>query len=310
MEAYTDQALTNFSQLWKNEDGSLIIPKLLPRIQVEKNSGSFPIWGKEALVIQTDLLRTGKSKTREIGITRKTGTWGPLQERALKMFIEKDQYRLYPSVFDTESAAVMVIKEQMALAEEYAGVQTLTSTTVIPNYTTLSTGSKFTDAAVNPTDTIINAVKEYRKKAFGMPNTLAMGFDAFVAICQHPKVIEMFKYVQPALIGKNELLSILGKWGITNIEVGTAMGTLKDLEDASAAVTTVDLWGDDVLLTKVTSRPELQSVNGGYTLEVAGEAYVDKWDEKDPKGTYVRQNDYYDQVIFSTDVYYLIKDVL
>ncbi|MGF9648851.1 hypothetical protein AAIH32_12795 [Pseudarthrobacter oxydans] len=51
-------------------------------------------------------------------------------------------------------------------------------------------------------------------------------------------------------------------------------------------------------------------VNGGYTLALEGFEYADKWTEKDPKGTYVRNNDYYDQVIFSTDVYYLIADVL
>lgn len=310
MEAYTDQALTNMSQLWKNEDDSLIIPSLLPRVAVQKNSGTFPIWGKEALVIQQDLLRTGKSKTREVGITRKTGTWGPLQERALKTFINKDDYRIYKSPFETESAALLVIKEQMALAEEYAGAQILTDTSVITNNMTLTSANKFTVESVDPIATLTTALKAFRKNAFKLPNTMAIGYDAWIALVSHPAVVERFKYVQAGIIGEAEILRVLAPFGITRILVGTAQGTLTDTENPEDEPEYADIWGDNVLFTYVTPRPELRAVNGGYTLYVEGEAYVDKWELADPKGTYVRQNDYYDQVIFSTDVYFLIADVL
>lgn len=310
MEPYQDQQLTNMSQLWKNEDGSLIIPALLPRVSVKKDSGVFPIWGKEALVVQQDLTRTGRSLTREINISRKTGTWGPLTEKALKIWIDKDQYDQYDSPFETESAALMVLKEQTALAEEYAGAKVLTDPSIITNNITLASGSKFTVTSVDPIKTMIDALMLFRKKAFKLPNTMAIGYDVWIVLINHPAVIERFKNVQASIIGKDEILRVLAPYGITTIHIAKAQGFLTDTENPDVAPTAVDLWGDNILFTYVTPRPELMSVNGGYTLYKEGYNYVDKWDERDPKGTYVRDNDKYDQVIFSTDVYYLIADVL
>lgn len=310
MEPYQDQQLTNMSQLWKNEDGSLIIQKLLPRIPVKRDSGVFPIWGKEALVVQQDLTRTGRSLTREINISRKTGTWGPLTEKALKIWIDKDQYSQYDTPFETESAALMVLKEQTDLAEEYAGAKILTDPTIITNNITLNSGSKFSVASVDPIKTMIDSLKLFRKAAFKLPNTMAIGYDAWIALISHPLVVDRFKYVQASIIGEKEVLAVLAPYGITSILIAKAQGYLTDTENPDVAPTAVDLWGNNVLFAYVTARPELMSVNGGYTLYKEGYEYVDKWDEKDPKGTYVRENDKYDQVIFSTDVYYLMKDVL
>ncbi|GAA1099881.1 major capsid protein [Tsukamurella spumae] len=310
MEPYVDQQLTTMSQLWKNEDDSLIIPKLLPRVSVKKDSGVFPIWGKEALVIQQDLSRTGRSLTREINLTRHTDVWGPLTEKALKIWVDKDQYSQYDSPFETESAALLVLKEQTALAEEYSGAKILTDPNIITNNITLTSGSKFTVSGVDPIATLIDALKQFRKAAFKLPNTMAIGYDAWLALINHPAVIERFKYVQASIIGKDEILRVLAPYGIQSIEIAKAQGFLGDTENPDVAPTAVDLWGDNVLFTYITPRPELMSVNGGYTLVKDGYNYVDKWEERDPKGHFVRDNDKYAQTIFSTDVYYLIADVL
>ena len=310
MDIQKDQALTNMSQLWKNPDGDLIAPLVFPRINVKAASGTFPSWGKESLIIRQDLTRTGKALTREISINPTKGTWGPLTEKALKAFIAKDQYKLVDSAFDIESQTLEVIKSQMALSEEYAASKILTDTSIITNNVSLTSGSKFTDAGVDPIDTLVNALKLFRKKAFKLPNTMIIGYDAFIALTSHPAVVERFKYVQAGIIGEGELLRVLAPFGIQSIRVGKAQGTLEDTENPDHDPEIIDLWGDNVIFTYITSTPGLMQVNGGYTLALEGAQYVDKWTENDPKGTYVRNNDYNDQVIFSTDVYYLIADVL
>lgn len=310
MDYQKDQALTNMSQLWKNPDGDLIAPLVFPRIPVNAASGTFPAWGKESLIIREDLTRTGKALTREISVNPTKGTWGPLTEKALKAFIAKDQYKLVDSAFDIESQTLEVIKSQMALSEEYKAARILTDTSIITNNTTLTSGSKFTDAEVDPIATMTTALKAFRKKAFKLPNTMIIGYDAWIALVSHPAVIERFKYVQAGIIGEAEVLRVLAPFGISSIRIGKAQGTLEDTENPDAEPEFVDMWGDNVIFTFITSTPGLMQVNGGYTLALEGAQYVDKWDEKDPKGTYVRNNDYNDQVIFSTDVYYLIADVL
>lgn len=310
METYRDQALTNMSQLWKNPDGDFIAPLVFPRITVNAASGTFPSWGRESLIIRDDLTRTGKALTREITVSPTMGTWGPLTEKALKAFIAKDQYKLADNAFDIESQTLEVIKSQMALSEEYAAAKVLTDKDLIVNNTTLTSGSKFTDEGVDPIETLKTALMAFRRKAFKLPNTMIIGYDAFIALTSHPAVVERFKYVQASIIGEAEILRALAPFGIQSIRVGKVQGTLEDTENPDTDPEIVDLWGDNVVFTYITNTPGLMQVNGGYTLALEGAQYVDKWTVNDPKGTYVRNNDYYDQVIFSTDVYYLVADVL
>ena len=309
MNLYTDQALTTFSQAWQNDDADLIIPKLLPRIPVIKNSGTFPIWGKDALIIQPDLTRTGKAKTREIGLNRSTGTWGPLTEKALKMFIDNDQYRLYPTVFEPEAAGVNILNKQMALNEEYTGANVLTNPAVITNNIALTSTNNFSNTSVDPIKTITDQIQLFQKSAFKAPNTLAMGQTVWYALVNHPAVIERFKYSQAGIVSMAEIMRCFEPYGITQILIGKAQGTVSTTENA-ADTSYEYLWGDNLLITYVTPTPGLMEVNGGYTLEIPTEKYVDKWPERDPKGNYIRNNDYYLQVIFSTDVYYLMTNCL
>lgn len=310
MENYTDQVLTNMSQSMQNSDDSFLASKLLPRVAVARNSGVFPKWGNEAMIIQSDLRRTGRSLTREIGITRSTGTWGPLTEKALKYFLSRDEARMYSTPLESQTQALNVLNQQMLLAEEYQAAQTLTSTTIITNNVTLTSGSQFNDGASDPIKTIVTGIRAVEDASMVTPNTVVFSRKAWNALLEHPSVVDRFKYVQASIIGKAEIMSILAPHGIENIEIARARGTLVDTENPSGAGSLIDLWGRDVLITHVTPRPALNTINGGYTLYIEGEKFVDRWDVKDPIGEYIRQRDYYDQVLFSTNVYYLIKNAV
>lgn len=309
MDLYTDQALTTMSQNWQNPDDSLIIPKLLPRVEVLRDNGTFPQWGREALVIHSDLTRTGKAKTREVGISRTVGNWGPLTEKALKVFIDHDQYTQYPTVFAPEAEVVNVLNAQMALNEEFTGASILTDPDVITNNAALTSSNSFLNDSTDPIKTIQTAAVAFRKKAFAKPNTMALSEDAYLALINHPLVIERFKYSTGGQVSESQLLSLLADYGITQIYRGYAQGNVSESENPTDE-DVEEIWGDNVLLAKVTSQPGLMTVNGGYTLYKAGEKFVDKWSEQDPKGNWIRNNDRYIQAIFSTDVYYLITNVL
>jgi hypothetical protein len=207
MNMYIDQALTTMSQNWQNPDDSLIIPKLLPRVPVLKNSGVFPEWGREALVVHADLTRTGKAKTREVSLSRNVGTWGPLTEKALKMWIDKDQYEQFPTVFEPEAQAVNILNAQMSLNEEYTGAQVLTDPSVITNNVALTSSNSLLSSTTDPIATIQAAAVAFRKKAFTKPNTMALSEDAYLAIINHPLVIERFKYSSGGQVTNSQLLS-------------------------------------------------------------------------------------------------------
>jgi hypothetical protein len=202
---------------------------------------------------------------------------------------------------------VIFLNQQMAIAEEADAAAILTDISVILNNETLSGTSQWTDSSSDPLKNIKDRIVAFRGNAIKLPNTIMFSWNAWMALIGHPQIIERFKYAQGGSIGKAEILNLLAPFGITEIIIGKSMASFT-AEGQSADV--VDIWGGNVLITYLTPTPGLRQVNGGYTLRLKNGKYVDKWDSRDPKGEYVRNNDYFDQVIFSTDVYGLIKNAV
>lgn len=302
-----DEILTTISQQWKNEDDAFIAPILLPTIIVKKTTGVYAEYGKEALVVPNNLLRTGRSKTAEASYSKVYKNYGPLQERALKDFITKDELNQEDAPLDVETDTVIFLNQQMAIAEEADAAAILTDTSVIANNQTLSGTSQWTDATATPITNITDRVKAFRGNAIKLPNTIMFSFNAWIAFITHPTVIDRFKYAQGGSITKENVENLFAPFGITNIIIGKSMASYTA---EGAATDVVDIWGGNVLITYLTPTPGLRQVNGGYTLRLENGKYVDKWDTNDPKGEYIRNNDYFDQVIFSTDVYGLIKNAV
>jgi len=302
-----DHVLTSISQQWKNEDDAFIAPLLLPTITVKQKTGVYAEYGKEALVVPNNLLRTGRSKTAEASYSKVYKNFGPLQERALKDFISKDELEQEESPLDVETDTVIFLNQQMAIAEESDAAAILTDTTVIANNQTLSGTAQWTNSAADPVKNITDRIKAFRGNAIKLPNTVMFSFNAWIAFITHPSVIDRFKYTQGGTITKENVLNLLAPFGITEILIGKSMASFTAEGQPTSMV---DIWGGNVLITYLTATPGLRQVNGGYTLRLENGKYVDKWDEKDPKGEYIRNNDYYDQVIFSTDVYGLIKNAV
>lgn len=302
-----DEILTTISQQWKNDDDAFIAPKLLPTITVKKTTGVYAEYGKEALVVPSNLLRTGRSKTAEASYSKVYKDFGPLQERALKDFITKDELEQEDSPLDVETDTVIFLNQQMAIAEEADAAAILTSTSVIANNQTLSGTAQWTDSASDPLKNLKDRIIAFRGNAIKLPNTVMFSFNAWIALIGHASIIERFKYAQGGSIGKAEILNLLAPYGITEIIIGKSMASFTAEGQATSVV---DIWGGNVLITYLNPTPGLRQVNGGYTLRLENGKYVDKWDENDPKGEFIRNNDYFDQVIFSTDVYGLIKNAV
>lgn len=307
---YQDPVLTDISQKWTNDSGDYIAEKLFPVILVPKPTGKYWAYNKDNLRAGgTNIdLRTGRSKTAEVTFGKSLKDFGPLQEHALKDFVTTDEYRDTDSPLDVETDVVDNLNEVMALSEEISLATMLTDTAIITQNTTLSGTSQWSDYGnSNPFNDIKTAVIAARAASFKAPNTLTFSLEVWLQLVDHPDLLDRIKWSTLGVVTEADMIRLFAPYGITQVFVGKAMYD-SAVEGQTSALGSV--WGKNVILSYVTPRPSLRTVNGGYTLRLREGKYVDKWDEKDPKGTWVRNNDFYDQMLFASELFYLIKNVI
>lgn len=307
---YVDPVLTNLSQKWTNGTGEYIAEQLFPVITVPKPTGKYWAYNKDNLRAGgTNIdLRTGRSKTAEVTFGKSLKDFGPLQEHAMKDFISKDEYRDTDSPLDVETDVVDNLNEVMLLSEEISLATMLRSTSVITQNTTLSGTSQWSDYGnSNPFSDIKSAIIAARSASFKAPNTITFSQDVWLALVDHPDLLDRIKWSNLGVVTEADFLRLFAPYGIQKILVGKAMYD-NAIEGQTATVGSV--WGKDVILSYTTPTPGLRTVNGGYTLRLRDGKYVDKWDEHDPKGTWVRNNDYYDQMLFASELFFLIKNAV
>ncbi len=308
--SYVDPVLTNLSQKWTNDSEDFIAEKLFPVIEVPKPSGKYWAYNKDNLKAGgTNIdLRTGRSKTAEVTFGKSLKDFGPLQEHALKDFITRDEMQFVDSPLDIESDSVDNLNEVMLLAQEISLATMLRDTGIITNNVTLSGTSQWNDYTnSDPFVTIKARVIALRNSAFKKPNTIAFGWDVWLQLVDHPKLLERIKYNRDGVITTADIVKLFSPYGITQVFVG---GAMYDSTVEGQTGTPTSVWGKDVIIGYVTPRANLRTVNGGYTLRLRDGKKVDKWDEADPEGEYVRNRDYYDQMLFASELFSLIKNAV
>lgn len=307
---YQDPVLTTISQKTTNEPGAFIAREIFPEITVPKPTGKYWAYNKDNLRAGgTNIdLRTGRSLTAEATYGKSLKDFGPLQEHAMKDFITKDEYRDTDSPLDVETDVVDNLNEVMMLSEEISLAAMLRNTSIVTQNTTLSGTSQWSDYANStPFADIKAAVNAVREKSIKSPNTITFSQDVWLALVDHPDLLDRVKWSSFGVLTESDFLRLFAAYGITKILIGKAQyDTSVEGQESNLG----SVWGKDVILSYTTTKPGLRTANGGYTLRLREGKYVDKWDENDPKGTWVRNNDFYDQMLFASEMFYLIKNAI
>ncbi|MGB3684954.1 MAG: hypothetical protein WA991_03915 [Ornithinimicrobium sp.] len=300
-----DTVLTSVSEAYTNDTSSFIAEQLFPVIPTDQRSGKYWAYNKDNLRVPSSTLRTGRSKTHEATFGRELKDWGPLNEHALKDFISVDEYKFTDNPLNPETDLVNFLNEQMLIAQEKDLADVLSDTSVITHNS--SPSSAWDTDNGDPFADIVTAIKAQKGSAMKMPNTLSFGWDVWMGLINNPAVKARLGANRDVVVTKELLLALFAPYGIKTILVGDV--TINDANEG-ASDSLASVWGKDALLSYVTPTPGLRTLNGGYTFRLNGGKYVDRWDDADPKGTWIRSNDYYDQFMFNSDMFYLLEDVV
>lgn len=303
-----DIPLTNVSQAYRNDPAQFIAERLFPRVSVPKKEFAIYYYGKENLKKVTNDRRTRFGETPIVEQSTRTELFGPLTSHEVRGGIDFDQDTMTEAPLDAEIDIVNNLSEVMALNMERAVANKMSDTSVITQNVTLSGGEQWSDYGNStPFDDLKTGAQQQRKHGLKAANTMAMSYDVFSVLQQHPDLIERVKYSNVASLTLEMMQQLFGQFGITNILVSSAVEdtAAEGLDEAPAFV-----WGNNVWLCYVAGAPSLRTVNGGYLFTLDQGRYVDSWFEQGKKTKWIRNNDYYEPEVVGPEAFYLIQNAI
>lgn len=313
-QIYIPQALTNMSQQYRNPDDAFIQDTLAPVLMVERKTGKYAYYTKSNLRIPTNDKRTGKQKTPETDMNVEWKSYDTLQEHALKEGLEKDVLEQYLNPLDPMMDATRNIMDKMQLRREYDLATTLSNTSVVTQYSSPSVQWNASTGAGSPIIDISTAVSTMLINGLRTPNTIAMGWQVWLQLANHPDFIDRVKYSQLGMLTTELFADIISRASgiqITKVVIGKAVYD-SSAEQVPPAGTTSNgfIWGKHLWLAYVTPNPSLREVNGMYTFVLRNGRYVDGWPTLDRKTTWIRVNDYYNQFLVGPEAFYFLQNVV
>lgn len=296
-----DPVLTNVARGYSNSE--FIGKYLFPVVQVDKEAGKIPVFGKEQFKVY-GTKRAIRGKSNRIHLADLDTISYATNEYDLEA--EIDYREINESIINLETKATNDVMTGLKLSQEKAIADMVQDDSLYPsdNKEILLTGSHFDDTGIDPIAIIEEKKAALRGLIAKRPNVMVMGAVVYDALINHPKIIERLATTALGIADVNILKQI---FRIPNIYVGEAVYS----EDGS---TMTDVWGDNVILAYTANPTGIASSvyepMFGYTLQLRGNPFVDKYDENGGKVSLIRATDNYDCKIVGIESAFLIKDVL
>lgn len=312
-QLYIPQALTNMSQQYRNEDDTYIASIIAPELLVEKKTGLY-LYYPQQLRSVANSLRTGNAKTAETSTNWTWKNYDTLHEHAIKEGIQKDVFDMFQNPLDPMMDATMTCMDNMTIEYEQAVANLLTDTSKVTQYSSPSVQWNASTGAGSPIIDISTAVSTMLINGLRRPNTIVVGWQAWLQLMNHPDFMDRIKFSQLGTLTEDLFARIISESSgtkITRVLIGTAIAdTSAEQIPHPGTTTNGPIWGKHVWLMYCTPTPGLRQVNGLYTLRLKNGRYVDGWANLDRKTTYVRVNDYYTPFLVGPTAVYFLQNVV
>ncbi len=291
-----DPVLTNLAIGYSNTQ--TVGEVLCPFVEVEKEAGKIPKFGKEAFKIY-NTERALRAKSNRIN-----------PENFVHVDVNTDEHDLeYPidyresaeAAFPLQAHATNVVTEGINLRREkqIADLAQNPANYADGNKVILANG--FKDPALDVIGVFDEAKSAIRKKIGRKPNTLVLSDDVYYDLRRHPQLIELNKYTKRGLLSTQDLADIL--------EVETVVVAESIYSDDSDEFH--DFWQGSAVMAYVAKKPanadrNIYEPSYGYTIRRKGYPFVDTRTE-DGKLELIRNTDNFRPYIVGADAGYLIK---
>lgn len=295
-----DPILTSVARGYSNE--SYIGTNLFPIVNVEKEGGKIPLWGKESFKLW-NTARAIRANSNEMD-----GAWLDLTPYAMTehdIQARLDYREIEEAMLQVESRNSQMVMDQILLGYEKEQADLALNPDTYPedNKVILS-DDYFNEAEIN----FIEVIHEYKAKLASIiakdANTLVIGKQVWNQLKFHPKL----KGYLTAITEQNVIASIAKLKEVLEVD-NILIGGARYSEDGE----TFDfIWGNAMVLAYVTPPSGLErniyEPCFGYTLKKKGYPYADKYEDSNGKIRIVRATDMYDIKVVGAESGFLIKN--
>jgi hypothetical protein len=252
---HVDQALTEVSIAYRN--AQFVADQIFPRIPVTKQSNKYFIYSKDSFRILDDARRPG-ARANEIDWTLSTDTYF-CEGHALAQAIPDELRANADQAIDVDVDTTETLTDLLYLQREIVVAAKATEPTVVTQNSTLSGTSQWSDFTnSDPIKAVEDQKTTIQKQVGQVPNSLLVSYPVFLALRNHPKIIERFKYAQVGIIQPDHLKSA---FNVDSFLIGAAV---KNTANEAAAEALDYVWGKNAILFCKPAAPGRRTVSLGY----------------------------------------------
>ena len=271
---HANRYLTNVSMAYFAEAADHVAANIFPICPVDFSTGYFYKFDKGDLA--RDNVRRkpafGKVDPAKMGHTEDTYKCFVDQVIVGVDDIGAQDYRRSgaPASIDPQSVKARFVSEQILLHRDLEFADSFFKTGVwndewqgVASNPSTSQFLKFTDSNFDPVNFFDARIRDIRLKGRRKPNKLCLGYDAYVALKNHPDILERVKYSgstpNPATVNENVLAQLFGLE-----QVVVMYGTYNKAAEGQADDMDFVCESDGALLCYVTPTPRIDEPSAGY----------------------------------------------
>lgn len=267
-----DPVLTAFSVATFQDPEGFIADSLFPRIGVDNQAGQFQVWPTGELLRDTAQVRAPgtESAGEESHITK--DTYATVRYALHKDITDQERANYRKNPHDPEKAAAKTVGEKLRLRRELAFASAylkagVWGTDVTGVAATPSTGEflQWNDDASDPIGDVNRWTTEVIKKTGKKPNVLALGWETWSTLRNHPDFIERVKYTSGDPI---PMAKVAAFFDVEKVVVGRAIvntGGRSD-EDTEATVSNSFIFPKGAWLGYVQPNVGIDQPTAGATF--------------------------------------------
>src|ERR1039458_1634368 len=251
---FPNVALANYMKEFRNN--ALVGEMIAPRVPVDRQSFPYVIFDRSNQRLDQTTLRAPGARPQEIRMTYSTANYF-CHDHALDASIpwEAEIYGLGLG-FSTKQKSIARIIDKLLLDREVTIANLVTSSSNITNYKDLGTGGDppypWDDYATGHSHPIVDVdnAKEVIRQSGVAPNFFIISDPTYVALRNHPDIIDRYKYKVGGPVGLNELSEVFG------LPTTIAGAVVLDKSNVGSWV-----WGANALLGYTQATPDVQDVS-------------------------------------------------
>jgi len=299
-DVYFDKTLTKYSISYKQ--GSMIGDTICPYVKVSQESGRFYKFGKEAFYPEDDVRRPG-ALSNQVRWGTSSDTYA-CEEHASRIVIPERIVKNADSEVQIMLRSTEIVINKVKINREKRIKELLVDSGTF-NSTTLNAASKwdnYTGATSHPFQNVADAAEAVRSSINMYPTHIIIPAEVAHELSNHPDYIDRVKYTHDNLITVSGIPKTF-----MGMKVLIPSCSTKSSEDGTTSSTS--LWGDNVIVIYVNSRPGLNSINTINTFAtVLGK--IRKWFYEDRRCYNIEFSQILQEKVVVSGGAYIIKDVL